>query len=235
MNEGYRDLSDASYQLAVLKQQRDEAAQKKADTYKNVSKLSSNLWKMYSKEQDFQEARKLESKFDGKNIYEQNPEYLEKGPIQRSFTPASGRVQLTDTGKMLKNIDQYKKTEGVYEQGLKDNPWLTEGDDFFDATPEVGIKDINDAKKFQSTIPDIGTEEAAKLTESGPKTFKEYLGEGNKLGYLGVGMSAYDTLSNWSDRDSTEQAKSVIDTSLAIGSAVNPALLPFYLGYQLFK
>ena len=240
--EGYRDLSDASYQLAVLKKQREDTAAAKAETMKRGAKISANLWKMYSKDQAFSTARKLETEFEGQKMFEVNPEWADKGFIRRQFTPTAGRVQLTTEGQ------QVKDSAGIYEQGIKDNPWLTEGDDFFANTyddagnvtgkftdydvagagTEVGIKDITDASKY--------SEKAISATANkGPTTFKEYLGGGNKLGYLAAGVSAYDTLSNWSDRDSTEKAKSVIDTGLAVGSAMNPALLPFYLGYQLFK
>lgn len=245
----YKDLSDSNLQLSILAKKKQDMENAKKDSLTNVSKITSNLWKMYSSGAAAQAGRMLSKEIAGENIFEIDPNFEKKDFLSKTFVPAGGRVRLTDEG------ESYKKAASIYEQGLKDNPDLTQGDDFFANTydeignitgkftdynvagagTEVGIKDINDATDFSKTATEATSEGSQTLGESGKEFTKDGLGK--TIGYLGAGYSAYDMLSNWDERNAREKQESVLDTTLSIASLFNPYVAAgnlIYKGAKIF-
>ena len=211
----YRDISDVSYNLRNIGSQIDNLQQQRQDTIKYSASALSNLYKIYSRQQGFDEQRLLGREFQGSKIFEEDPAYTEAGFIEKMFTPAGGRVKLTETA------EDYLNVEKTYQQGLKDNPYLLEGDDFFDSAPEVSRVDYRDNKKLVETI-----NESSELFEEGAETLTEEVAEdglGKYIPYVGLGLSAYDLYDSAKRGDKAGQAMAGIETGLYTASLFNPA------------
>ena len=211
----YRDMSDVSYQLRDIGSQIDSLQQQRQDTMKYSASALSNLYKIYSRQQGFDEQRLLAREFQGSKIFQEDTDYTEAGFIEKMFTPAGGRVELTKTAEDYLNVDK------TYQQGLKDNPYLLEGDDFFDSAPEVSSADLADNKELVETI-----NESSELFKEGSETIAEEVTEeglGKYMPYVGLGLSAYDLYDSAKKGDKAGQAAAGLDTSLYAASLFNPA------------
>ena len=226
------DYSDTQVQFQALAQQRKDREERRARTQQAATSLGVNAWKAWSGSQQSNYKGLMDMKDPGgQNVWQQSESYRKSGPLKKMFTPSGGRVELTDAGKDYQTTGkQMSGATDTYNQGLKDNPWLTEVDDF--GAPAVSGKDIADAGVTGADLSKQGGK-IASLTDAGPQTFSGSLKEmgkdvsgkvGKVAGGLGVAAGAYGLGKNWKKMSKGQKVAGVGSLGLGVASMFVPGL-----------
>ena len=230
------DISDQNLQFQYLKKQREDMEQEKAERQKYAADLGSSAWKMYSAQQQADQASDLAQRVSGSPIFQESQQYADKNFLGKMLTPAGGRVELTQHGKDLQSVGDFMQTKDI-------------GD--------LGSANITDIVGAQSEALKRGTDlkGITGLAQTGPKTmgqsFKNLLGgaEGSqwsKMGGLGKGLGALGLLTggvglakNWDKMSAKEKLGGLGGLGLGAASMFIPGLQPLGLmaglGKKLFS
>lgn len=92
------DTSDARRQLALIKQEMDEARAARQQVVRGATDVTSSGAKIWGESQKTKLAEILAMKTPTgeEALYQMNPEYMKKGMLGRFFTPAAGKVTPID-------------------------------------------------------------------------------------------------------------------------------------------
>ena len=140
------DTSDVRRQLAEIAQEREELLADKAQRKKDVTGVGINALKYWQSSQKEKTAELLTLKDQGKEVFEWNPEYMEKSGLERFFTKAHkivSAIQVDPPGVGARSSEY-----------LKANPQLQDPNTIGKRVSQ-GAKDISESsEKFFGT--DLG-------------------------------------------------------------------------------
>ena len=239
------DYSDTQVQFQGLQQRMQEQQERQQQNLSAASKIGTNAWKAWSGAQKSDMAHAMGMKdASGNPMFEMSEDYMKANPLKRIFTPSSGRVQLTESGASAQNVAEARVKGGdIYKQGLKDNPWLTEADDWGETA--VSGKDIAaSGKSAAEGAKDLG--KITKFTE-GPKTLgqdvkgmgKDMWGGlkspggsefgGKALGAAGLLYGAGTLAKDWKKLSGKQKAGRGLALGLSTAAMFVPGLQPLSL------
>ena len=244
------DYSDTQVQFQGLQQRMQEQQERQQQNLSAASKIGTNAWKAWSGAQKSDTAHAMGMKdASGNPMFEMSEDYMKANPLKRIFTPSSGRVQLTESGASAQNVAEARVKGGdIYKQGLKDNPWLTEADDWGESI--VSGKDISaSAESAAKGAKDLG--KITKFTE-GPKTLGQDVkgigediwgglkskgnpitggsqGMGKALGAAGLLYGAGTLAKDWKKLSGKQKAGRGLALGLSTAAMFVPGLQPLSL------
>lgn len=204
------DTSDARRQLALIKQQMDEAKMAQQKAIRGTLEGTQDSAKIWGEAQKTKLAEILAMKTPtgDKALYKMDPEYLKKGMIGRFLTPAAGKVTSILSSEKV-GVDPIVGSEGVIETGV-------------DGFSRAGMK-----------LPDGTWAGSATAPAPGPQSMKDMVGKnlGKITGGLGVAAGLYSASQyDWdSDKNYFGKAGSLATTGLGIASLAGVPGLGWYI------
>ena len=183
------DTSLARYQFYDIQKRREELEEERKSRYQTVARGASDLWKMYTSEQAIKSKELLS--FDER--LEMDPEYLKKGFLGRSFTPAGGRIRPVSGQKLeLEELLELQELQGTEKFSQYFTGPLKR------ISKSIGI-DSPGKKAFEGAVRpgDLPSKPEIAGVSTGAKV----------LGGIGAVTGLYDLATNWEEYKKTPEGQ----------------------------
>ena len=229
------DPSDVSRRLYEIGLEREKILEDKRRRKKSTIETGKNLLSAWKSEQSAKTKELLALKdSEGLNVFEMDPEHLEKSGFKRFFATPAQQVRPVQT---TRTETQLVKPTGGSRGDIPDFVPRSETSlpSFTDVTitepRAAGFLKANPGIEGSETIGGQISESTKGIEESSKKFFGGNLGKW--LSGAGTLASGYDLAKNWDKKSDLDKFLGLSTTALGAASLVNPAFGIYALGTSL--